>query len=97
VDCFKVALEVHLEMTAPVEWIAEGGTFEIHHHLHGGHHIFPTITHNPDIFVLYQRLVVSLVSCWIGQDCRTGERLEMVAVNVGINMPVVDIIDLLVA
>ena len=88
------ALEVRLEMMAPVLCIAEGGTFEVHHILLGGSRILATMAHNLDIVGLQQSLGASLVSCWMGQGGRTGERLEMVAVKVGNYTLVVDDIDL---
>jgi hypothetical protein len=54
---------VHLEMTAHVLPIAEGGTFEVHHILLGGKQMLATMAHNSDILGSHQTLVVSLVSC----------------------------------
>jgi hypothetical protein len=56
------ALEVHLEMMAPVWGIAEGGTFEVHHNLLGGNRILATAAYNSHIFGLHRSWVVSLVS-----------------------------------
>jgi len=92
------ALEVRLEMTAHVLWIAEGGSFEVHHILLGGNHMLATMAHNSDMLGSHQSLVVHLVSCWIEPGGRTGERLEMVAANAGnytlVVVVVVDDIDL---
>ena len=88
------ALEVHLEMTAPVLWIAEAGTFEVNHMLLGGCRIFDTMAQNSDISgVHHQSLDASLVSCWMGQGARTGKCLEMVTVKAGTLTPVVEKID----
>jgi len=88
------ALEVSLEMTAPAWWIAEGGTFEVHHSQLGGSRILAMMAHNSDILGLHlQSLVASLVSCWVGQGGKTGEHLEMVAAKVGNYTPVEDEFD----
>jgi len=92
-DCFQVVLEslqVHLQMTAQVQWTAEGGLFEVHHNRLGGNHMLATMAHISDILGLHQRLDVCLVSCWMGQGGWTGEHLEMVAAMAGNYTPVVD-------
>jgi len=81
-DCFQAVLEAHevlLEMTAHVLWIAEGGTFEVHHIFLDGNHMLATMAHNSDILGSHQSLVVSLVSCWMQPGVGTGVCLEMVA------------------
>ena len=66
-DCFQPvldALEVLLEMKAPVQRIADGGTFEVHHSYLGGSRILAMMAHNCNILGLHHpRLVASLVSC----------------------------------
>jgi len=95
------ALEVRLEIMAHVLWIAEGGTFEVHHIVLGGNRILATVAHNSDFLGLHQSLVVHLVSCWMEPGGRTGERLEMVAAKAGnytlVMVVVLDEIDSLVA
>jgi len=63
VEAVLVALDVCLEMTTPALWIAEGGTFEVHHILLGGNCILATMAYNSDMLGLPLSLVVSLVSC----------------------------------
>jgi len=92
-DCFHAvleALQVPLVMSAHVPWIAEWGIFQVHHNLLGGNHMLAMMAHNSDILGLHQSSVVSLVSCWMGQGGRTGERLEMIAAKAGNNTPLVD-------
>jgi len=91
-ECFQVVLDVldvPLEMTAPVLWIAEGERFVVHHNLPGGGHIFATMAHNSDILCLQQSLGASLVSCWMGQGGRTAGCLEMVTARVDNYTPLV--------
>jgi len=60
-EYFKVmleALEVRLEMTAHVLWIAEGGTFDVLHNLLGGIHMLAMMAYNSDILGLHQFLDV---------------------------------------
>jgi len=97
-ECFPLvleALQVRLEIMAPVLWIAERGPFEVHHNHLGWSRILATMAHSSDILGLHhQSLVASIVSCWMGQGVRTGERLEMVAAKTGNCTPVVDETDL---
>jgi len=90
--------EVRLDMTAPVQWIAEGGTFEVHHNHLGGSRMVAMMAHNSDIIGLHhQSLVASLVSCGMGEGGKTGECLDMVAAKAGNYTLVVDEINLGVA
>jgi hypothetical protein len=55
------ALEVLLEMTTPVQSIAERGTFEVHLNHLGGNLILATVAHSSDILGSHQSLVESLL------------------------------------
>jgi len=77
------AFEMCLEMTAPVMWIAKGGTFAIHHNLLEGSRILAMLAYHSDILGLHQSLVVSSLSCWMGQNGRTGEHLELLSAKAG--------------
>jgi len=96
-ECFQPVLEalvVCLAMTASIMWIAEGGTLQVHHDPLRGCRIFVMMPHNLDTHGLHHpSLVPSSVSCWMRQDGRTTERLEMVATKLGNTTPVVDEID----
>jgi len=95
-DCFEAvleALEVQLEMTAPVVWISEWGTLEVHHNLLVGNRILPMMAHNLDILCFPLSLVLCFVSRWIGQVGRTGECLEMMAAKPGNFSLVVVVVD----
>jgi len=85
---------VHLEMKGPALWIAEGGTFEVHHNFLRGNSILATIGHNSNIIGLQQSVVVILVSWRIEQSVTTGERPEMVAAKAGNFSPLVDEVEL---
>ena len=99
-DWFMAVLEahqLHLEMMAHLQWIAEGGTFEVNHNLLGENYKLATMAHNSDIVGLHQSLSVTLVSCWIGHGGRTVEHLQMVAAKLVNNTLEVNEIDLGVA
>jgi len=80
-------------MTAPVLWIADRGTIEVHYYLLVGNRLFATIAHNLDIFGLQLSLVVTLGSGWMVQGGRTGESMEMVVAKTANYTTVVDEID----
>jgi hypothetical protein len=89
------ACEVSLEMMAHVLWIADEGTFVVHHILIGGNHIHATMAQNLDVHAFHQRSFVAIfVACRMGQSGRTGERREMVGAKAGNYTPVVEEIDL---
>jgi len=85
-DCFEPVLEVlevWLQMMAPSLGIAEVRTFEVHLNLVGGNCILATMVYNSDMLKSPLSVVVSLLSCWMGQGGSTGERLEMVPAKAG--------------
>jgi len=83
-ECFPVVLEAlseHPEITAIVQAIVGGWTFETRHKHLGGGHILAPVAHNLEILGLLWWLVENKVSCWIENGDKTVECLEIAAVQ----------------
>lgn len=80
----------YLGIRALVLSTVDGGAFEVHCNCPVGNLRLSTLVFDSDIVGFDWNLVVNLVSCSIGQLHRTGELLEMMAVNMGNHSPVVD-------
>jgi len=70
------AVEVQLELKAPVLRAAETGTFQTCHHLFGAVHILATVDHNLEIIGQYGYWVVNWVSYGMENGDKTGECQE---------------------
>jgi len=92
-----MVLGVHLQIPAHVFWIAEGGTFEVHHDLLGGNHKLSKTAKYLDIYGLRQSCIVSLYTARLQPGGKTGEHLEMVAAKEDNCSPVEDDTDLYIA